>query len=93
MVPPFIPPLRGRAQGRRNTTRTQGGCGTPRVVFIAGQFIISPSRIWCARMGVSLGLRSRLYAWPLSPTATGSGIVVGEVHHPVRAIESPTPNG
>ena len=62
-------------------------------VFIAGQFLISPSRIWCARMGVSLGLRSRLHAWPLSPTATGSGIVVGEVHHPVRAIESPTPNG
>ena len=44
-----------------------------------------------ARMGVSLGLRSRLPAWPLSPTATGPGIVVGEVHHPVRAIESPTP--
>ena len=62
-------------------------------VFIAGQFLISPSRIWCARMGVSLGLRSRLHARPLSPTATGSGIVVGEVHHPVRAIESPTPNG
>ena len=62
-------------------------------VFIAGQFLISPSRIWCARMGVSLGLRSNLPAWPLSPTATGSGIVVGEVHHPVRAIESPTPNG
>ena len=41
------------------------------------------------RMGVSFGLRSRLPAWPLSPTATGPGIVVGEVHPPVRAIESP----
>ena len=40
-----------------------------------------------ARMGVSLGLRSRLPAWPLSPTATGPGIVDGEVHPPVRAIE------
>ena len=30
-------------------------------------------------------------AWPLSPTADGPAIVVGEVHHPVRAIESPTP--
>ena len=60
-------------------------------VFLIGQFLISTSRIWFARMGVSLGLRSRLPAWPLSPTADGPAIVVGEVHHPVRAIESPTP--
>ena len=60
-------------------------------MFIAGQFLISTSRIWFARMGVSLGLRSHLPAWPLSPTADGPAIVVGEVHHPVRAIESPTP--
>ena len=60
-------------------------------VFLAGQFLISTSRIWFARMGVSLGLRSRLPTWPLSPTADGPAIVVGEVHHPVRAIESPTP--
>ena len=60
-------------------------------VFIAGQFLISSARIWFARMGVSLGLRSRLPTWPLSPTADGPAIVVGEVHHPVRAIESPTP--
>ena len=60
-------------------------------VFIASQFLISTSRIWFARMGVSLGLRSRLPAWPLSPTADGPAIVDGEVHHPVRAIESPTP--
>ena len=38
-------------------------------VFLTGQFLISTSRIWFARMGVSLGLRSRLPAWPLSPTA------------------------
>ena len=67
-------------------------------VFLTGQFLISTSRIWFARMGVSLGLRSRLPAWPLSPTADGPAIVVGEVrgleavlHHPVRAIESQTP--
>ncbi len=60
-------------------------------VFLAGQFLLSSSRIWFARMGVSLGLRSRLPAWPLSPTADGPAIVVGEVHHPVRAIESPAP--
>ena len=35
-------------------------------VFLIGQFLISTSRIWFARMGVSLGLRSRLPAWPLS---------------------------
>ena len=60
-------------------------------VFLAGQFLLSTSRIWFARMGVSLGLRSRLPTWPLSPTADGPAIVVGEVHHPVRAIESPAP--
>ena len=60
-------------------------------VFLAGQFLISSARIWFARMGVSLGLRSRLPTWPLSPTADGPAIVVGEVHHLVRAIESPAP--
>ena len=32
-------------------------------VFIAGHFLLSSSRIWFARMGVSLGLRSSLPAW------------------------------
>ena len=59
--------------------------------LLAGQLLISTSRIWFARMGVSLGLRSRLPSWPLSPSADGPAIVVGEVHHPVRAIESPAP--
>ena len=60
-------------------------------VFIAGQFLVSTSRIWFARMGVSLGLRPRLPTWPLSPTADGPAIVIGEVHHPVKLAESPTP--
>ena len=60
-------------------------------VFLAGQLLISTSRIWFARMGVHVGLRSRLPSWPLSPSADGPVIVVGEVHHPVRAIESPAP--
>ena len=59
--------------------------------FLAGQFLISTSRIWFARMGVSLGLRSRLPTWPLSPTADGPAIVIGEVHHPVKLAESQTP--
>ena len=60
-------------------------------VFIAGQFLLSTSRIWFARMGVRVGLRSRLPRWPLSPSADGPAIVVGEVHHPVTLAESPTP--
>ena len=60
-------------------------------VFLAGHLLISTSRIWFARMGVRVGRRSRLPTWPLSPTADGPAIVVGEVHHPVRAIESPVP--
>ena len=60
-------------------------------VYLIGQFLISTSRIWFARMGVSLGLRSRLPAWPLSPMADGPAIVVGEVHHPVKAIEIQSP--
>ena len=59
--------------------------------LLVGQFVLSTSRIWFARMGVSLGLRSRLPTWPLSPTADGPAIVVGEVHHPVRLAESPAP--
>ena len=59
--------------------------------LLAGQLLISTSRIWFARMGVSLGLRSRLPSWPLSPAADGPAIVIGEVHHPVKLAESPTP--
>ena len=59
--------------------------------LLAAQFLVSTSRIWFARMGVSLGLRSRLPSWPLSPSADGPAIVIGEVHHPVKLDESPTP--
>ena len=37
-------------------------------VFLAGQFLISTSRSWIARMGIRVGRRSRLPARPLSPT-------------------------
>ena len=60
-------------------------------VFLAGQFLLSTSRIWFARMRVNLGLRSRLPTWPLSPTADAPAIVIGEVHHPVKIAESHTP--
>ena len=66
-------------------------------VFLAGQFLISTARIWFARMGVTAGAHFPLDAAPacrrghfrLRPMAPA--IVVGEVHHPVRAIESPAP--
>ena len=45
-------------------------------VFLAGQLLISTSRIWFARMGVRVRLRSRLPRWPLSPSADGPAIVV-----------------
>ena len=60
-------------------------------VLIAGQFFISTARIWFARMGVRVGLRSRRPKWPLSPAADAPAIVVGEVHRPVRAIGVPAP--
>ncbi len=61
-------------------------------VYLAGMLVVSTSRIWFAHAGVRLGLRSRLPAWPLSPTSDGPAIVIGEVHHPVNLVESPTPD-
>ena len=60
-------------------------------VFLTGQLLLGSSRVWFARMGVRFGLRSTLPTWPLSPMSDGPAIGIGEVHHPVRAIESPTP--
>ena len=62
-------------------------------VFLAGQLLISTSRIWFARWGGGWGLRARLPTWPLSPTSDGPAIVSGEVHHPVKLSESPPPHG
>ena len=70
--------------------RLSGPSGTPQTPQTPRYFAFKLP-IWCARMGVSLWLRSRLPAWPLSPTADGPAIVVGDVHHPVRAIESQSP--
>ena len=61
-------------------------------VFLAGQLLISTGRIWFARMGFGVGLRARLPRWPLSPMADGPAIVIGEVHHPVKLVESATPD-
>ena len=61
-------------------------------VFLASQLLISTGRIWFARMGVGLGLRARVPRWPLSPISDGPAIVIGEVHHPVKLVESATPD-
>ena len=58
-------------------------------VFLAGQFLISTSRIWFASMRGGVGLSARLPRWPLSPTSDRPAIVIGEVHHPVTLTESP----
>ena len=60
-------------------------------VFLAGQFLIATSRIWFARVGVSVGFRSRLPSWSLSPADDGSAIVIGEVHHPTRIEQCRAP--
>ena len=92
--PRAIPwPFSSATTRRTFTAPSSPGTTSPPGVaaLLAGQFLISTSRIWFARMGVSLGLRSRLPTWPLSPTADGPAIVVGEVHHPVKLAESPAP--
>ena len=59
--------------------------------FLAGQVFISTRQIWFTRMGVGLRLRARLPRWPLSPTAAGPALVVGEVHHTTGPEESRAP--
>ena len=61
-------------------------------VYLAGLLLMSTTRIWFARIGVGLGRRARLPHWPLSPTSDGPAIVIGEVHHPVKPVETHTPD-
>ena len=61
-------------------------------VYLAGLLVVSTARIWFARTGLRFGRRARLPDWPLSPTSDGPAIVIGEVHHPVNLVESPTPD-
>ena len=61
-------------------------------MFLAGHLLVGTYRTWFARWGGGLGLPATLPTWPLSPTADGPAIVIGEVHHPVKLTESPTPD-
>ena len=59
--------------------------------FFAAHLLINTYRILFGRLRGRVGLRANLPTWPLSPTADGPAIVIGEVHHPVKPIESPAP--
>ena len=62
-------------------------------VVVGGLFLITVWRVWFENVGSNLTALKLLPAWPLSPDKdAGPGIVVGEVHHPVKPIEIPNPS-
>ena len=61
-------------------------------VIVGGLVLISVWRVWFESWGVSMPNIGMLPLWPLNPTKDeGPSIVVGEVHHPVKAVESRNP--
>ena len=61
-------------------------------VIVGGLILISVWRVWFSSWGVGIPNIGMLPQWPLSPDKdTGPAIVVGEVHHPVKAVESRNP--
>ena len=61
-------------------------------VIVGGLVLISVWRVWFPSWGVGIPSIAMLPRWPLSPDKdAGPAIVVGEVHHPVKAVESRTP--
>ena len=57
-------------------------------LIVGGLFFISVWRVWFEDMGGNLTALKLLPPWPLSPDKdAGPGIVVGEVHHPVKPVE------
>ena len=62
-------------------------------VLVCGLFLISVWRVWFENVGDNLTALKLLPSWPLSPDKdAGPGIVVGEVHHPVKAVEIRNPS-
>ena len=58
-------------------------------VIVGGLVLITVWRVWFESWGISLPNIQMLPNWPLKPDKdTGPSIVVGEVHHPVKAVES-----
>ena len=61
-------------------------------VVVGGLMINTVYHVWFEKMEDHLPSYKVLPAWPLSPKKdAGPGIVVGEVHHPVKAVEIPNP--
>ena len=61
-------------------------------VIVGGLLLISVWRVWFSSWGVGMPNIGMLPQWPLSPDKdAGPAIVVGEVHHPVKAVESRNP--
>ena len=57
-------------------------------LIVGGLFLITVWRVWFEDMGGSLTALKLLPPWPLSADKdAGPGIVVGEVHHPVKPVE------
>ena len=62
-------------------------------VIVGGLFLITVWRVWFENMGGNLTALKLLPPWPLSPDKdAGPGIVVGEVHHPVKPVEIRNPS-
>ena len=61
-------------------------------VIVGGLVLISVWRVWFSSWGLGMPNIGMLPQWPLSPDKDdGPAIVVGEIHHPVKAVESRNP--
>ena len=61
-------------------------------VIVGGLVLISVWRVWFSSWSLGIPNIGMLPLWPLSPDKdAGPAIVVGEVHHPVKAVESRNP--
>ena len=61
-------------------------------VLIGGLLLITVWRVWFENVGRNLTAIKLLPPWPLSADkAAGPGSLVGEVHHPVKAVEIRNP--
>ena len=58
---------------------------------VGGALLLSVWQIWFAGLGNSRGGRGSLPRWPASPKDKSISLVVGETHHPTRAVESEQP--
>ena len=61
-------------------------------VIVGGLLLITVWRVWFSSWGIGLPNIQMLPDWPLKPRKdAGPSIVVGELHHPVKAVPSHNP--